>query len=325
MLFSIIIPVYNTEKYLGSCLDSIAAQAFDDFEAILVDDGSTDSSGRMCDEFCKSFNARAGRKARVKVIHQENRGASAARNRGIREATSEWLWFVDSDDFIAPDALNTIHERMLFAKGDLYAFQYIKTNEDGENPEYIFFRENQELVHIKSQGDLIWNYTDRLFCYKDGWEAPTRLYNRKIIDEYSLRFTDSTHDFAEDLCFLTEYMMCIKTSILLVNYLYFYRQRKSSIMRSLDQKTVLPRLALLLEDVLKEAKRFKKKQVIKEFDRICFALLKNHIQFKLDELTDEEICAEIHMCEANKTVGKYIKRVSKELMQEAKGDRRRKM
>ncbi|MBP5310468.1 MAG: glycosyltransferase family 2 protein, partial [Lachnospiraceae bacterium] len=163
VLFSIIIPVYNTEKYLGSCLDSIAAQAFDDFEVILVDDGSTDSSGRMCDEFCENFNTRAGRKNRARVIHQENRGASAARNRGIKEASGEWIWFVDSDDYIHFDALNTINERMRFAKGDLYAFQYIKVDEDGKEPEYIFFRENQERFRFNNEGNLIWNYIDRLF------------------------------------------------------------------------------------------------------------------------------------------------------------------
>jgi glycosyltransferase involved in cell wall biosynthesis len=323
MLFSIIIPVFNTDKYLKACLDSIAAQAFDDFEVILVDDGSTDSSGRMCDEFCNKFNGRAGRTARAKVIHQENRGLSGARNRGIEEAAGDWLWFIDSDDFISSDALETICERMRFAKGDLYAFQYIKTDENGSDPEYIFFRESQENVRIKNEGDYIWHSTERLLQYKDGWEAWSRLFNRSIIRTNGLSFKDTKQVFAEDICFLLEYLMCAKNTVFLVNYLYYYRQRINSIMGTLDQKTVIPRIINLLEDVYTEAKRFKKKQVIKEFDRICRAAISNQILYKLDELPDEEICAGIMSGQTNKAVGKYIKKVSEGLIQEAKGDRRR--
>ncbi len=324
MLFSIIIPVYNTERFLKACLDSVAAQDFDDFEVILIDDGSTDGSGRMCDEFCNLFNGRAGRNAKAKVIHQENIGLSGARNRGINEAEGEWLWFIDSDDFIVPDALSIIHERMRFAKGDLYAFQYIKTDENGENPEYIFFRESQETVRIKNEGDLIWHSTNRLLQYKDGWETWGRLFSRNIIRENSLKFKDTKCVFAEDICFLTEYLMCVKLSVFLVNYLYCYRQRADSIMNTVEQKSVIPRMINLLEDVYTEAKRFGKKQVQKEFDKICLTMLLNQIQYKLDELSDDEICAEITEGTNNRTVGKYIKKVSEELKAEAKGDRLRK-
>lgn len=324
MLFSIIVPIYNTEKYLKACLDSIAAQDFDDFEVILVDDGSTDGSPRICDEFCMDFNKRAGRNAGAKVIHQENRGLSGARNRGIEEATGEWLWFIDSDDFIVPDALAVFKERMRFSQGDMYAFQYIKTDENGENPEYIFFRENQELIRIKNEGDLIWNYENRFFNYKDGWEAPFRLFKREIIERYGLKFKDTKTVFAEDICFTAEYMMCISSMVMLVNYLYYYRYRHTSIMHSLNQRTVIPRLINMLEDTYIECVRYKKKQIKKEFEKICFALLKDHIRIKLDELNDSEICSEIAEGTKNRTIGRYIKKVSDKLISEAKGDRRRK-
>lgn len=89
---SIIVPVYNVEKYLEKCVRSILAQTFTDFELILVDDGSPDSSGAMCDQFAEQDQ-------RVKVIHKENGGLSDARNAGIELATGEYLGFVDSDDY----------------------------------------------------------------------------------------------------------------------------------------------------------------------------------------------------------------------------------
>ena len=97
-LISIIIPVYNVEKYLRVCLDSVINQSYSDYEVILVDDGSTDSSPSICDEYCS-------KDIRFQVIHQENMGLASARNTGIRAAKGEFLYFIDSDDCIHPDLL----------------------------------------------------------------------------------------------------------------------------------------------------------------------------------------------------------------------------
>ena len=97
-LISIIVPVYNTEKFIHKCLDSIAAQTYTNWEAILIDDGSPDSCGIICDEY-------AVKDKRFKVIHQENKGVVTARNNAIAKATGEYLAFVDSDDFIEPTML----------------------------------------------------------------------------------------------------------------------------------------------------------------------------------------------------------------------------
>ena len=91
---SVIVPVYNVEKYLCSCIDSILAQTFTDFELLLIDDGSRDKSGEICDEY-------ANKDCRVKVFHKENGGVSSARNLGIDESKGEYLFFVDSDDIIS--------------------------------------------------------------------------------------------------------------------------------------------------------------------------------------------------------------------------------
>ena len=98
---SVVVPIYNTAKYLPECLDSLLAQTHQDLEIILIDDGSTDESGKIADDYAKKDK-------RIKVIHQKNAGQSAARNRGIKEATGEFLSFVDSDDKLKPDFIKKL-------------------------------------------------------------------------------------------------------------------------------------------------------------------------------------------------------------------------
>ena len=95
-MLSVIIPVYKVEQYLCRCIDSVLAQTYTDLEIILVDDGSPDGSGAICDEY-------AAKDSRIKVIHQKNAGVSAARNAGMDLASGEYLAFIDSDDFIEPE------------------------------------------------------------------------------------------------------------------------------------------------------------------------------------------------------------------------------
>jgi glycosyltransferase involved in cell wall biosynthesis len=103
MTVSIVVPVYNTAEYLPACLDSILAQSFTDFELILVDDGSTDDSLRICEAY-------AFRDARIRVFHQQNAGVSAARNFGVEQAQGDWLCYVDSDDVVLPAYLQDMLE-----------------------------------------------------------------------------------------------------------------------------------------------------------------------------------------------------------------------
>lgn len=119
MFFSVIIPVYNVEKYLNECVDSILSQTFEDFEVILVDDGSKDGSGKICDEY-------AAKDARVKVIHKENGGQSTARNRGVAEAVGEYAVFIDSDDFFSKKTFFADLRDNINEKTDIVIFRYHK-------------------------------------------------------------------------------------------------------------------------------------------------------------------------------------------------------
>ena len=103
--FSVIIPVYNLEKYLRECLDSVVQQSFKDIEIICIDDGSTDNSGEIIDEYGKNDN-------RFKIIHQQNQGESVARNNGMKLAESEYITFLDQDDYWHKDTLKTLYEQL---------------------------------------------------------------------------------------------------------------------------------------------------------------------------------------------------------------------
>ena len=114
MRFSVIVPVYNVEDYLETCVASVIAQTCRDYEIILVDDGSTDHSAAMCDQLARQHHCR--------VIHQKNGGLGAARNTGIEAAQGDYLFFLDSDDFISPDTLQGLSEEMDRVPADIYTF-----------------------------------------------------------------------------------------------------------------------------------------------------------------------------------------------------------
>lgn len=126
MKLSIIVPVYNVEAFLTKCVDSLLAQDLpeDDFEIILVDDGSTDSSGALCDTL-------AAEHGNIRVIHQQNRGLSGARNAGIPGASGDYVMFVDSDDFLCPNVLGTLVGLMESKELDILRFNYQNVNMDG--------------------------------------------------------------------------------------------------------------------------------------------------------------------------------------------------
>lgn len=115
---SVIVPVYKVEKYIGECINSILAQTFKDFELILVDDGSPDKSGEICDSYAKKDN-------RIKIFHKKNGGVSSARNFGIDKAVGEWLCFIDSDDTILPIEYPTSSQRVVVLITEMCASQEI--------------------------------------------------------------------------------------------------------------------------------------------------------------------------------------------------------
>lgn len=206
---SIIIPVYNVSSYLRECLDSISQINTLDWEAILVDDGSTDDSGAICDEY-------AQRDKRFKVVHQRNAGVAMARNAGLDIAQGDWIWFVDSDDSINPDF--EITNDKAIDESDYILFG-LRTFNDGE-----------ALYNLPKQKCEVEKATDKneFLLENVSYHHQRIWYRRRIIEEGNkIRFTKSIR-LAEDLEFQYKYLMRCKYPALLPAVLYNYRMREGS-------------------------------------------------------------------------------------------------
>lgn len=147
---SVIVPVYNVEKFLPRCIDSILAQTFTDFVLILVDDGSNDNSGKICDKYAQKDN-------RIKVIHKENRGVSSARNHGLKMVTTSYVVFVDSDDYIKN---NYLQNMMLYKFADFVVQGIVSKNNNYEtiNTYYEFTNDSifEEIINNELQHDFLY-------------------------------------------------------------------------------------------------------------------------------------------------------------------------
>ncbi|MCT0015469.1 glycosyltransferase family 2 protein, partial [Lactococcus lactis subsp. lactis] len=141
---SVIVPVYNVEKLLRRCLDSIINQSFEDFELLLIDDGSKDNSGQICDHYKKQDE-------RVRVWHIPNGGQSAARNLGIDNVQGDFIAFIDSDDFVELDYLEQLYQPMLEDEVDVVSCRYIAYSEDRDEEVKKKIRDNHpEFYHFRS-------------------------------------------------------------------------------------------------------------------------------------------------------------------------------
>lgn len=218
-LFSVVIPVYNTQKYLMRCVNSVLRQCYPLFEIILVDDGSTDGSGTICDAYGKKYSC-------CRVIHQENRGLSAARNSGIRAAEGEYICFVDSDDYIEKTLLTRTAVEM--KKGvDLCSFAVRRVDED-ENYLYEMRFNNcigtGELTS-ESRESFVLNH---FFSYELGWEACFQIYRSDLIKNQNLYF-DETLKFGEDKLFNFCYWQYVAKWTKIPDVLYNYTLRLGSL------------------------------------------------------------------------------------------------
>ena len=194
-VLSIIIPVYNTSSYLHACIDSILSQGFTDFELLLVDDGSSDGSESICDEY-------AGKDSRVKVFHHTNGGVSSARNLGLDHAKGDWIYFVDSDDEIFPGGLQTMVD-CISDDVDLVLAGYERYDENG-NLDYGI---DDRIVTLLSRQESVETLYERHGKYYDFLTyGCIRLLRNSIIQESHIRFSTDLAN-KEDTLFLMQYVL----------------------------------------------------------------------------------------------------------------------
>lgn len=218
---SVIIPVYRVEDYINQCVDSVLSQTFKNIEIILVDDGSIDNCGAICDQYIRLDE-------RIKVIHKSNGGLSDARNAGLELAAGEYIYFLDSDDWIDKKLLECVIAYM--RKGyDLVAFNSYRAEISGNL---------EKVTHLSApfgiDDDLSRNefYIGTFLLSKIGWSAWDRVFKRSIIEENDIRFADNNKIFLEDLYFSCCYCAYVKNIISLNDRLLYYRQRENSILHT---------------------------------------------------------------------------------------------
>ena len=251
---SFIVPVYNVASYLRKCVDSLLAQDYEDYEIILVDDGSPDACPQICDEYAANYN-------NIRVLHQPNGGLSAARNSGVMVAKGEYICFVDSDDYWEPNRLNGLMEQM-----------------DRDNLDVLRFR----LQYVNPQYQVFNPYKSDPFKGNDYSEEPTdgvtflntrmntACYVWAFIVKRNLIFNSSTHSFVnsftegiyfEDTDWTPRMLACAKKVASTNTVVYNYLQRDGSITKAVNrsqQKKVLDDKMRLIDTLQKQAVNLQK-------------------------------------------------------------------
>lgn len=208
---SIIIPVYNVEKYVEEAAMSAIKQTYNNIEIILVDDGATDNSGKICDEMAKLDE-------RVKVFHTENGGLSSARNVGLDAATGDYLMFLDGDDFLEPDAVENMYNEIEARDADYVIGNYINTTEEGEKWDKPIFSEEQFKEFKLSIEDSF----NSFFIMNSS--VCNKIFRREFIENLNLRFVKGLP--AEDAIFTTYCFIKSKNVYYVPKLVFNYRQRK---------------------------------------------------------------------------------------------------
>ncbi len=221
-LISVIIPVYNVEEYLRECLDSVLGQTYGNFEIILVNDGSTDSSGTICDEYLEKDE-------RISVVHQKNGGLSAARNTGLFEANGDYVYFLDSDDYILPETLEKLYEIAERDNSDFVFFDAFSFADGDFKVSQNYIRKNSyDTCGGMEMLEKLWNNGD----YHSA--VPLLLLKKSFLEDNKLIFINGI--LYEDMVYTYQVYCCAQTVSQCRDALYYRRYRESSIMTSKKNK-----------------------------------------------------------------------------------------
>lgn len=214
---SIIIPICNAEKTIGRCIDSVLNQTYKDYELILLNDGSTDASGQICDTY-------AGKDMRIRVLHKENTGVSDTRNQGIAMAEGEYLQFLDSDDWLAPNATEIFMHTATEQKCDMVIADFYRVIGERVSQKGDIDREGI-LDRAGYAANMMQKPAD--FYYGVLWN---KFYKRSIIEKYEIKM-DTSISWCEDFLFNMEYVRHIRSAYVLKIPVYYYVKTKGSLVK----------------------------------------------------------------------------------------------
>lgn len=271
-LVSIIVPIYNVADYLDNCISSACNQTYKNIEIILVDDGSTDKSPEICDNWAKKDH-------RIKVIHKENGGVSSARNAGLDVANGKYISFLDGDDEYISNTLETALDKFDDSV-DLVSFGYTIVSPDKK--ENISFEE--KTYNNISQADKLNFIAGPFFQFALGWNVWNNIFSKSVITKYKLRFPTS-HNMAEDQFFCMLYYSHCNNIRVIQNQLYVYFRRDNSLTNTaktlhksyFGEKNKLAFLSLEHFSQYTDSSYF-----VKHFSLIHFLLIEREIQLEED-------------------------------------------
>lgn len=242
-LISIIVPVYNVEKYLHRCIDSILAQTFKDFELILVDDGSPDRCPMICDEYEENDN-------RVRVIHKENGGLASARNAGLDIARGEWIGFVDSDDWIEARTYESAYRAAIESAADLIQWNIVMERA-GKKLNATSLKEG----YFSIADDAM--YFEPSICHK--------LVSRKLICDNDIRFPQNTK-FSEDRPVSFWCYIMASACYQIEDVFYHYDYRENSISHTISKEMILNE-----RDTVQAMEEWARQKNLKNYEKIIYS------------------------------------------------------
>lgn len=263
---SIIIPVYNTEKYLSRCIESALNQNFDSFEIIIINDGSTDNSGTIADNYSSQNH-------NINVIHKKNKGLGFARNTGLEYAKGEYILFLDSDDYIDKGTLEKVYNTAKNTKSDITVFNMRKINESDNSiiQERLLDLKN-ETINIKNMG-LNEYFKKYFFPYIHGHEACNKLYKMSLLNKSHVLFDKNDLICSEDLLFNLKLLPYVKSISSTNHSFYNYMQRENSLMNTQYRQNLNYRFTNLINMYNEYIKKFNHIDLRKEISVLNFNLL----------------------------------------------------
>ena len=221
MKLSYIVPVYNVEKYIKKCIESILAQTFDDYEIILVDDASPDNCPRICDEYAERYPDI------IKVIHQKNKGLAGARNSGLRQAEGDYIYFFDSDDYFINDGIAEIYKKAAECDADILQNSFVMLNERDSS---------QKIVRSVFETDIVYNNSEmqKKVCVSTTERSTIfvwrNIYKRSFLEKNNILFDENLR-MIEDSPFDTLAFLKAEKFVSADKPIYAYRVRQDSLQR----------------------------------------------------------------------------------------------
>lgn len=251
--FSVILPIYNVEPYLERCIQSILMQTFNDYEMILVDDGSTDESGRICDTYADKYD-------HIRVVHKENGGLSSSRNAGMGIARGEYIWWVDADDWVEKHALSQLYDAVNDDKPDIVKFNYVRV---ADTETSVLSSATPGKYTQKSEIDMLLrrSFVETSKFVLSAW---SHLYKREFLQREDLCFVSEREIGSEDYLFNLQALLVASQIVVIKDTLYFYELRMGSLSQRYKENAPQKYTALYM----KLRSFYNKREVLKEYEYV---------------------------------------------------------